>query len=275
MLNSMKNVLNCFRANENSLLECSKIIALQQKRTSYVMKRKYPVGLHKKTGPRYGEKLKHRHFIYEVIESPYDKELKPLEVILTDYVEGIGNKGEKLTLKHSIAYKLILPGLAVYASPENIEKYKDIDNESKLAFSSPYVPRTMNILMSRLVMVPMNINNPWKLERWHVHSALRSHGIICPAEAIKMPDHEISGPNIELMENKEFYIEVTINNKEKQLVRCRIHHVHKTPTLCSRLPADFYKYPAEPIFPEDKPILDSMPRHRLCKHTEPLVEMEY
>lgn len=236
-----------------------------------MVKRKYPVGLQKKSLP-HPDKLKHRHFIYEIIGSPYRKQLQPLDVILMDYVEGIGNKGERLTLKHSIAYnKLLLPGLAVYASPENIAKYANVE-EKKDKFSSPYVERTLNILATRLVIIEMNIKQSWTLEKWHVNCALRRHGIYLPLDAITMPDHVITGPNLELMENKEFFIKITINNRETMNVRCRIHHVHRNPILSANLDPNYFLYPAEAIFPDDKPILDSMLRHRLCKINETKTE---
>lgn len=48
-----------------------------------------------------------------------------LKVILKEYVEGIGQKGEIVEVRPNYAYQnLLLPGLAEYVTPENIEKYK-------------------------------------------------------------------------------------------------------------------------------------------------------
>lgn len=229
------------------------------------MKRKYPFGLHKKTGLAYGYKHPHRKFIYEVVQSPYDKELSPLDIILIDYVEGIGNKGDRMTLKHSLAYnKLLLPGLAVYASPENIAKYENFKTDDKVKFSSPFVERTMNILSTLVVLVNVNNETPWTLEKWHVRAALRQNGVQCTDDDFTMPEKTISGPNMDI-DNKEFYITVTINNEEQVKVRCRIHHVHKTPLLSSPTDEHYFTYATEPIFPEDQTILDSMPIHKLKK----------
>lgn len=50
-----------------------------------------------------------------------------MDVILTNYVEGIGKAGDKVSLKPNVAYNtLLLPGLAVYATSENLEKYKSL-----------------------------------------------------------------------------------------------------------------------------------------------------
>lgn len=55
-----------------------------------------------------------------------DIKLQPdLQVILTSYVAGLGNIGDKVSVRPHFAYEnLLLPGLAVYATPENVEKYK-------------------------------------------------------------------------------------------------------------------------------------------------------
>lgn len=62
-----------------------------------------------------------------------------MEVILKSYVEGLGNAGDKVSVKPNYAYnKLLLPGLAIYASPRNIEKYFNESSEEKKEYSSAY-----------------------------------------------------------------------------------------------------------------------------------------
>lgn len=47
-----------------------------------------------------------------------------MDVILTEYVSGIGRKGEIVNISPTYAYnKLLLPGIAVYVTEQNIEKY--------------------------------------------------------------------------------------------------------------------------------------------------------
>lgn len=58
--------------------------------------------------------------------------------------EGVGNKGDILTLRPSEAYReYLMPGLAVYASPKNLEIYKVDETKAivEAEFSSPYVQR--------------------------------------------------------------------------------------------------------------------------------------
>lgn len=80
-------------------------------------------------------KLRGRHFNYILVEDANTKLQPNVEVILTSYVEGIGRKGETVSMRPNVAYqKLLLPGLAVYASPENIQKYSQMevhDDEEK------------------------------------------------------------------------------------------------------------------------------------------------
>lgn len=105
------------------------------------MKRKYPIPLTKKGYEP--KRLKKRSYIYEFVK---DTNLEPrpnLDVILTKYVEGLGNIGDKVSVKPHYGYNhLLLPGLAVYASPSNLEKYKNYQSsEAEIRHSSPTAAR--------------------------------------------------------------------------------------------------------------------------------------
>jgi len=83
-------------------------------------------------------------------------------------------------------------------------------------------------------------------------------------ELFKYPQNKIKGPNLEY-ENKEFYVQVTLNGKETIKVRCRLHHIGEPND------SSLWWKPALPIFPEDKEILDSMPMPRpRVKKPQPL-----
>lgn len=79
--------------------------------------------MHKKgSAPK---KLRHKYFIYEEVKQTAFEPQTPMEVVLTTFVDGLGNVGDKVLVKPNYAYNnLLLPGLAVYATPENEEKYK-------------------------------------------------------------------------------------------------------------------------------------------------------
>lgn len=88
-------------------------------------------------------KLRGRHFNYILIEDT-NKTVKPdLEVILTQFVDGIGQKGEIVKVKPNFAYNsLLLPGLADYVTPENVEKYKPKEGEvHEVKHSSQFAQR--------------------------------------------------------------------------------------------------------------------------------------
>ena len=53
-----------------------------------------------------------------------------MDVLLKSYVEGVGRKGEVVSVRPNFAYnKLLLPGLATYVTQENIAKYGKGDDD--------------------------------------------------------------------------------------------------------------------------------------------------
>lgn len=81
--------------------------------------------MHKKNKPP--KTLRSRHYVYDLVKNLAVEKQRDIDVILTSYVEGVGNKGDRVSVKSNYAYQhLLLPGLAVYVSPENLEEYKDI-----------------------------------------------------------------------------------------------------------------------------------------------------
>lgn len=81
-----------------------------------------------------------------------------MELVLTSFVEGIGRKGDVVSVKPNVAYqKLLLPGFAAYATPENIEKYSRIETEGDdEKHSSPFAQR-----VSQHFKIYFNL--PWDL----------------------------------------------------------------------------------------------------------------
>ncbi|XP_030369522.1 39S ribosomal protein L9, mitochondrial [Scaptodrosophila lebanonensis] len=218
----------------------------QQVRTTFVLKRKYEPLLHKTNEkPR---KMRAKHFIYELVEDTSVKKQPNLEVVLKQFVQGVGDKGDVVSLRPNFVYnKLLLPGLAAYKTPENIAKYAKTEAEKNtLEHSSPYAQRTVNVLESITLAVIMNKDERWVLEPWHIRASLRKAGIYCNEECISMPSQRIEGPDLK-KENKEFYCTITVNNLEKARLKCRIHHWSTDPS--ERLPyvLEHWKMPAEPL----------------------------
>ncbi|KAG7165087.1 39S ribosomal protein L9, mitochondrial-like [Homarus americanus] len=237
---------------------------LQQVRTTFILKRVSKSLLrktHKKTSSR---KMKARDFVYKLVEDTNVRKKEPLKVILLASVDGLGSKGQIVEVKPSRArYHLLLPGLAVYASPENIEKYSNIMkqvSEDEDQPSSQFARKTVQELSSRVISVSMNMKNPWKVEPWHVRVAFRKAGIVLPEEALTLPSNPIVGPDLSLQE-KEFLVKVKVNNKEEAPVRCRIHHYATNPR--ERIPwkGFHWEYPAEPLFLEEAPVLEELTKN--------------
>lgn len=174
-----------------------------------------------------------------------------MDVVLTAFVDGIGDKGDVVSLKQHYAYnRLLLPGLAVYKTAENLARYTKTDSEkSVVTHSSPFAQRTVNVLESRILAVVMNKDNPWVLQPWHIRASLRKAGITAALDAIELPPGEpITGPAM-LNQNKEFVVTVTVNGLEKAQVRCRLHHWSSE--ISERLPHvhEHWKETAEPLLP--------------------------
>ncbi|KOB69470.1 39S ribosomal protein L9, mitochondrial, partial [Operophtera brumata] len=118
------------------------------------------------------------------------------------------------------AYReLLLPGHAVYATPENLDKYKTDEKKTKSedAFSSPFVNRTVRCLSYLVLQITMSKIEPWTLEPWHVRASFRKAGFVVPEHTILMPPVEIKGPDLTLQEKdylricRSFYVLLNVS----------------------------------------------------------------
>jgi len=207
--------------------------------------------------------LKAKDYIYDLVEHKDSKKEAPLQLILTSYVEGVGLADEVVTVAANIGRnQLLLPGLAVYASPENLEKRKQrlsaTDNDGKPMHSSIYAELTRKALSRHILNVVVSNENPWTIEPWHIRAAFRRSGFCVPESAIELhrPEMPISGPNKDL-EGKQFLVSVKINNTEQTYVRCQIQHW--VVPLEGEPPLIEWRDPPIPIFPEDEPIMATLP----------------
>lgn len=83
--------------------------------------------------------MKRRNYIYELVKNTDIEKQPNIEVILTSYVDGLGNEGDKVSVAPNYAYnKLLLPGLAIYSTPENIEKYWNKGSNKENEYSSAF-----------------------------------------------------------------------------------------------------------------------------------------
>lgn len=177
-----------------------------------------------------------------------------MEVILTAFVDGLGDKGAIVSVRPNFAYnKLLLPGLAVYKTPENIAKYKSSETaKTEKSHSSPFAQRTVGVFQRRLVTVVMNREQPWVVQPWHIRTSMRKAGLyVLDESCIELPKEPITGPDLS-KDRKEFIVTVTINNLEKAKVRCRLFHWSNDPKTRGPREVDYWKNPTELIFPNDE-----------------------
>lgn len=165
-----------------------------------------------------------------------------------------------MTVKRNVAYnKLLIPGIADYASPEAIERSKFVKEKEKedQSFSTLTALQTARYLQSHVLSVVMNKETEWTIEPWHIRVSFRKAGIHVPDQCISLPEKPIYGPDANL-EGKEFYVTITINNKETVNVRCRIHHWSTNPA--DRLPHIDYHWllESEPIFAKEADTLKKL-----------------
>ncbi|XP_017891800.1 39S ribosomal protein L9, mitochondrial [Ceratina calcarata] len=249
---------------QTTLLTNQANVALQPSRNTYILKRRHVPPLHKKYEKF--TKLKHKHYIYDLVEDTNAKPQKYIDMVLLTNVKDVGEKGQKVSMRSQRAYEtLILPKLAVYATPENLEKYliEDKEDRKKLQeFSSQFVERTMNLLSQLYLPLNMSLDTPWTIEKWHVKASFRKAGYIVPENTITMPTKPISGPDLSI-ESREFYVVVTINNQEEVKVRCKIFHYTSNPEKKIKYDVPYYMLPNIAVFPEDQDIINSLPKHRL------------
>ena len=112
---------------------------------------------------------------YKFVDCLHNKKWGSVELILTEYVEGIGHKGELVTVPRHDAYYHLLPSrLAVYPTEEYLKMYEknreDIASKAKV---SPHAMRTKETLESMILQIPVNMEKEWQLNRDFIRIALR------------------------------------------------------------------------------------------------------
>ncbi|XP_054711538.1 39S ribosomal protein L9, mitochondrial-like [Uloborus diversus] len=232
-------------------------------RSTFIVKRVNPVPLSRLTAPR-PRILKARHFVYETVEDTDLTEAPDIQVVLTSFVDGIGDVGDVISVQAEFGRNsLLLPRKALYATPENIEKYGVIKKTrpERSKYSSIHSGVTMRCLSKMAIPVYMNSQEPWVIENNHVQVAFRNEGYCVPLNAIEMPSNPIEGPD-ESKEAKDFAVYVTINNTERIPVRCKLFHI-KLGFETAKLSEEYYTEKGDPILDDQKELLDSMPKPEL------------
>ena len=106
---------------------------------------------------------------------------------------------------------MLLPGFAVYASPDNLERFQDIViAEDAVSFSSSTVNELVSKLSKMVVPLVMSGQNHWKLEPIHVKFALLTQGVSVDEKSIVLPEEPIAGPDQTILE-KEIGVDVLVS----------------------------------------------------------------
>ncbi|XP_074597158.1 mitochondrial ribosomal protein L9 [Brevipalpus obovatus] len=185
----------------------------------------------------------------------------PMKVLLLQNVPLLGIKGEIVEVECERArYELIPSRKATYASPRNLDIFKDLIEQSRYSPDRPSSKLSQHTLMSlekQFVLVLMNHSKPWTIQPSHIRIAFRMAGIQVPEYAIHLPEKPITGPNPEY-HGRDFIVRITVNKnpRESTNVRCVLHlndrPVHK---YWDRL------QPRKAVLPEQQETLDSMFMH--------------
>jgi ribosomal protein L9 len=206
-----------------NLLKCSSI-ANQSARGTAIFKRMYPPRLYRKdaTGP-FRPKLKRREYVYILEENTNDKPAGDIELILATDIEGLGFKGDIVTVSKRLARNHMLPvGVAEYVCQENLEKYAQIRKERESEKrQSLTAHKTMKQLQTMILPIPMSSSVPWTLNKTHVKVAFRMAGVEMTEEQITLPDEPVS-------EVKEIVLQINVNGLDRVPVRALIYHYSKS-----------------------------------------------
>ncbi|CAF0864840.1 unnamed protein product [Brachionus calyciflorus] len=169
--------------------------------------------------------LKSKHFHYKLVDCLHTKKWGNVDLILTEYVEGIGHKGELVNVPRHTAYYELLPSrLAVYPTDEYLEMYK-ADREALVSKSkvSPYAMKTKEELSNMLLDVPMNIDSEWTLNKDHIRIALRYNKVMSTNDSIFLDESlKIDNKNWKNFNQELFVVKLKVNDYVTVDLKCRI-----------------------------------------------------
>ncbi|KAJ6652771.1 hypothetical protein lerEdw1_010625 [Lerista edwardsae] len=189
-------------------LQLQRGIGLSAPLATVIVERWWQVPLPKKgRQPR----IKHRRFrVYRLVEDTKHRPKEPLELILTETVEDVGNRGELVSVPKRLGRNYLLTkNLAVYASPENRQLFEEenrLRREGKLERLQTHTGiKTVRFLQNCRLEVGVGQSQRWELTKEVVaRHFLRNLQVVVPAHALKLPEQPIT-------ELGEYWCEVTVN----------------------------------------------------------------
>lgn len=140
-----------------------------------VVERHYKPPMVKRHMDQRTTRIKSSHYQMKLVECRHVRKWGNIDLILTQYVEGVGHKGELINVpKHLAHYELLPAQLAVYPTEEFLEMYKKdreaIATKSKV---SPFAVKAKDEIEKLLLEIPINMDVEWKLTPDIIRIALR------------------------------------------------------------------------------------------------------
>ncbi|KAF7238376.1 39S ribosomal protein L9, mitochondrial [Varanus komodoensis] len=156
-------------------------------------------------------RIKHRRFrVYRLVEDTKHSPKQPLELILTQTVEDVGNRGDTVFVPKSFGRnQLLAHNKAVYASPENKKIFEE-ENRLRLEGKLPKLQthsgiKTVRFLRNCTLEIGVNDCEQWELTKEIVaRHFLRNLQVVVPLHTLKLPDEPITKLG-------EYWCEVTVN----------------------------------------------------------------
>ncbi|CAF0755299.1 unnamed protein product [Adineta steineri] len=198
-------------------------------RTTVIVERIHPLTKLRPSENIYDySKYKYTDFQYRIVRDTDTDKWGNIDVILTEYVEGVGYKGEIVNVPREMAYTELLPvQLALYPTPENVALFEE---ERKLLVDrpqiSPFVAKCRDYLKTVVLQIPINLKlKDWSVTKDNIRIALRRINVMCEEDAILLEDGAVNQDTYKLGE--EFNVILKINPLVDVSIRCIIAPVDK------------------------------------------------
>lgn len=196
----------------------------QSVRGTCVFRRKFPPPLYKKdqTGPSRPQ-LEEEHYLYILEECKHSRPAGDMQVILATDVEGLGFKGDVVTVSKRLARNHMFPAsVAEYVTEENLKKYEHIrkrrEHEARQTLTAY---KTMRQLEYMNLPVSMSSTVAWTLNKTHIKVAFRMCGVELTEDQIELPEEPVTSP-------KQITVYVTFNEMDRVPVSVNVYHYSKT-----------------------------------------------
>ncbi|XP_063173015.1 large ribosomal subunit protein bL9m [Candoia aspera] len=207
-------------------------LRLSAPRETAIVERWWKVPLSKKgREPRIGHP---RYRVYRLVEDLKHSPQQPLQLILTQPVEDVGNRGETVSVHKSFGRNhLLFRNRAVYASPENRKLFEEenrLRQEGKLPrLQSHSGMKTLRFLRNCTLEIGVNEGNQWELTKEIVsRHFLRNLGVMVPPHTLTLPEDPITKLG-------SYWCEVTVNGLDTVRVPLSVQQVAEPKSSSHRL----------------------------------------